>query len=453
MSKIDSNPSALHANPLPPKMKVFVTGLSSEMTRRGLTGFFKSMFPSTTNFTSQCLGSKKRKISGFGFLVLRSKKDVEAVLKQRMFFYKGRNIKAEPYLRSKGLQRHKESLEKKRVFVGRIPAEMESDDLQAALEDLIGPVERAYVVSEYKNSKKRHKGFGYAVFLEAEVAEKALEMGKLFLEDFEVELNLEKPKGKKSIKNHDADEKSYFQLIKNKHGEGEVVRKKQVKKSSSKKSQNRKKGKKDSLSGGSERSERGLVHTKNQSMNNHFHNQPKKLQNQQRACFDEKKEEGGADQAFTRKGPSSRVFKRRERVSCINQRETFKNRIQSSGLGSTNQSSGEVPEHQEKARTFKNKPYSQIFNRKTQNNISWTPISSLEYFGQNHQKSVFFTKKKRKQNSFGRLLRQPILSQDEILDSDGWKRYSLKLLNHSASNIQINLGRPKKSCFGTTRLD
>ena len=187
------------------KYRVFVAGLSNEMTHQGLINYFKSIYPSTISFISKGFGSQKKKICGFGFLLLGSKEDLNAILLQKTFFYKSRHLRAEPYLKDRGLEEHKEDLDSKRVFIGRVPQNMNSTSLWRILEEDVGAVENAYVVNntkrEKKKHKKKHKGFGYAVFASSEIALKAQSMKGLYVQEFESFLNFEKVRGKKTQKN------------------------------------------------------------------------------------------------------------------------------------------------------------------------------------------------------------------------------------------------------------
>ena len=187
----DRNPSPTTQS-LKIKRKVFISGLSVKMTRKGLLGFFKSIYPSVSNFTIKRLGNNTKKLPGYGFLVLTSEEEAQAVLSTKLFYYKGRYLKAEPFLRNAGLKKHQEGLEKKRIFVGRIPANMTSEALWEVMEERIGPVESAFVVSQYK--KRKRKKFGYAIFSSEELAEKALQMKLIYLDGYDSTLNLERPK-------------------------------------------------------------------------------------------------------------------------------------------------------------------------------------------------------------------------------------------------------------------
>ena len=182
------------------KKKVFITGLSNEMTKRGLIKYFKSIYPSTVNFIMKRLGVDSKKISGFGFLILKGEKHLDAILERRLFYYKRRHLRAEPYLKDQGLEKHKECLENKRIFIGRVPENINSVSLWRILEEDVGSVENAYVVTNTKRHKKKHKGFGYAIFASPDIAKRALEMKELYVERLGIFLNFEKVKGKKNLK-------------------------------------------------------------------------------------------------------------------------------------------------------------------------------------------------------------------------------------------------------------
>ena len=179
------------------RFKAFITGLSYKMTRMGVIDYFKSFYPSTINFVAKRFGNSTKKISGFGFLILSSEEELNNLLERKLFSFKGRNLKAEPYLNDQEvLNRHKKHLESRRVFVGKIPQSMNSDVLWSALEEGIGPVESAYVVSNLGKKNKKHKGFGYVIFTTPELAKSALNAKSLYLEKFRSSLNFEKPRGK-----------------------------------------------------------------------------------------------------------------------------------------------------------------------------------------------------------------------------------------------------------------
>ena len=141
-------------------------------------------------------GSKNRIIPGFGFLVLSDEFEVREALREKKFYFKGRYLRAEPYLESGSLKKHKNDLQRRRVFIGRIPPSMGDYELKEVLQAAVGPVENAYGVVNCHTG--RHQGFGYATFERKEDAVRAQELRFVFVEAWGVKLSLEKVKGKKN---------------------------------------------------------------------------------------------------------------------------------------------------------------------------------------------------------------------------------------------------------------
>ena len=189
------------ANPPREEFKVFLTGLSNKMTKKSLLQFFKRNFPSTTNIImkTQKKGKGRRrtntkKIAGFAFVVLTSRRKYNHILSEGRVFFKGRVIRAEPYLENSELQKHKEDLKMKRVFISRIPIEMSDDELSDLLQT-IGPVDHAYTVKDSEDNTPR--GFGYANFSTKNDAYQAVRLGKLFSTKYQTEIFLELVRGKR----------------------------------------------------------------------------------------------------------------------------------------------------------------------------------------------------------------------------------------------------------------
>ena len=190
------------------KYKVFISGLSNEMNKVGLISYFKSIYASTINFIVKKRGSStNEKISGFGFLIMGSFADAQDTLERKLFYYKRRYLRAEPYLRDRSLEKHKEDFENKRIFIGRVPKKMNSMGLWRVLEEEVGPVDNAYVVTNTKKEKNKHKGFGYAIFASPDIAKRALILEEIFVEEFGISLKLEKPKRKKKREGYQKNKK------------------------------------------------------------------------------------------------------------------------------------------------------------------------------------------------------------------------------------------------------
>ena len=442
----DSKSSNYHHQNSNLKLKVFITGLSSQMTRRGLMDYFRSIYPSTINFNSQCLGSKHTKISGFGFLVLGSERDFKAALARRLFFYKGRNLKAEPYLRNKGLEKHKESMERKRVFVGRIPAAMNSDDLWSALEAHIGPVERAYVVSDYQCSENRHKGFGYASFSTPELAAKALKRGKLYLEVFKTELNFEKPQGKISLKNSRL--KADFKLT----NINSIKYKDRKTHKKSKNSKNR-------LGGDKRRSADTKPEYHHLNHHNYHHQNRKRKFQSHRPCSNWECQVLPPRIPILKRLGNTNISQMEMASRSYAEEEALNHQTIPSGIHHTyhQHQVNKFPQYQVAKRggvkNNKNNYFCQnsgIFINKFPKKISQMPRNPKVRSSSSRH---CFPIEKQQQNSkdlFGRLMMKLMPTNEQILDSQGWKRHSLQLLNHTTSNVQINRGGMSQS---KTRFD
>ena len=178
-----------------PYTKIFVTGLSNKMTRKGLLSYFRRLFPSVLKVIITTNGHKHQKISGFGFLAFTNEQEVKEALQRKRFLYKGRCLRVEPYLESGSLKKHRDDLKQRRIFVGKIPRDMIDRELQTILSELLGPIEHAYgVVNCHDHS---HQGFGYATFEDKETALRAIRLGSIYVEQWDQWLALERVNGKR----------------------------------------------------------------------------------------------------------------------------------------------------------------------------------------------------------------------------------------------------------------
>ena len=178
----------------PANQKVFITGISNSMSRESLLKYFCRLYPSVTNFMLKTSKSRNQKIPGFGFLVLTDPEDLEDLLSIKKFYFKGRYLRAEPYLKDCKLREHQHDLHKRRVFVGKIPETMGDRELKGILEVEVGSIESAYIVSDFKTGVS--KSFGYATFKSQKDAQKAIRMGMIQLEGSKGRLRFERVRGK-----------------------------------------------------------------------------------------------------------------------------------------------------------------------------------------------------------------------------------------------------------------
>ena len=178
--------------------KVFIAGLGKTMRPKQVKRYFKYLYPSTLEFRARTTFGKgsKRRATGYGFLVLSDPEEAKKVLETKSFLYRGRYLRAEPYLEKESLKKHQDKLGQKRVFIGRIPAKLTDEDLKELLERVLGPVETCYIVRGVRASTQ--KQFGYAVFRSTEDAKRAFEMAELESEPGGGVMLLQKVKGKDS---------------------------------------------------------------------------------------------------------------------------------------------------------------------------------------------------------------------------------------------------------------
>ena len=169
------------------------------MKRKDMIEFFKSIYPSTINFTPKRLGRNKR-VPGFGFLVLRSEKEAQDALKCEKFLYRNRELKAEPYLTEEDLKTQKDGFEKKKVYVGKIPRRMNTKELKKAMEEAFGEIQKAYIIINSSYKRKHRRGFGYVIFNTEASAKKAIEAKYLEIASFKTVLALERPNEKNQEK-------------------------------------------------------------------------------------------------------------------------------------------------------------------------------------------------------------------------------------------------------------
>ena len=189
---------------------VFITGLSLKMKRRALIDYFRSIYPSTVNFTAKRLGANK-KTPGYGFLVFGKEEEMRAALKRKTFNFWGKEIKVEPFLDEEQLKRQKQELEKRKVYVGKIPKTMNKSHLKSAMEEAFGQVERVFVIKNSTYKRRNRKGFGYVVFSSEASSKRAIEMKTLEVDAFDAVLYLEKPKDRTSSEKNQSEDSNQKQ--------------------------------------------------------------------------------------------------------------------------------------------------------------------------------------------------------------------------------------------------
>lgn len=137
---------------------------------------------------------KTGKIKGYGFLVLKSRKEFEEMVKQKTYKVLDRILFVKPYYTGEELKKFKIETEKKRIFLHPLPLHFNDNDLYIALAEF-GKVEDAFVARDVRN-ENTSKGFGYATFEEVEYAERALQKAKVEYGGFEIGIEKYRRRGK-----------------------------------------------------------------------------------------------------------------------------------------------------------------------------------------------------------------------------------------------------------------
>lgn len=173
------------AKPGKDKVCVFITGLSHSMQqnpealltllKQHIKGACELVIPKSSHTQT----NKDSSLQGFAFLYLENYKQLKPALKlKRIRIDENRTLLIKPFRKGKALHRYKKDVEKRRLFVYKIPGEVTSDSLREAFQ-VYGNVEDAYVILNKKDD--RSKGIGNVVFDRKKDSKKALEAGRIDL--------------------------------------------------------------------------------------------------------------------------------------------------------------------------------------------------------------------------------------------------------------------------------
>lgn len=160
-------------------LAIFVGGLGSTCTAQDLKTYFKT-FGRIASCEPQTWKKGGKKCRGFALVYCGNKKTQIAILKHNRHTFQGRVIECKQYFSSKDkLESHKNNVKRRKVFVGGLPPEIQSLDLERYFMHNVGKVEIAYVVTQHKSGKS--KGFGYVVFKSIKDRRKALGIKDFFI--------------------------------------------------------------------------------------------------------------------------------------------------------------------------------------------------------------------------------------------------------------------------------
>ena len=175
MDAIKSGSSSTLQKPVqqPGTVKLFVGGLTGEMTKETLAEYFKDYAEIEDSFVVY----ENQKPSGFGFITVKDKPSADKILQTRHIVnYSILDVK--PALDRAQAKDKEESDRRRKIFVGGLPKNFSDSSLKEFFE-VYGPVQKCYVVKDTMTGKTR--GFGFVIFTTDEGYLRSLEIPNMII--------------------------------------------------------------------------------------------------------------------------------------------------------------------------------------------------------------------------------------------------------------------------------
>ena len=169
MDAVKSGSSSSQQKPVqtPGTVKLFVGGLTGEMTRETLAQYFSKYAEIVDSFVVY----ESQKPSGFGFITVKDKRAADQIL-QSLHTLNNSILDVKPALDRAQAKDKEESDRRRKIFVGGLPKNFLDESLKEFFEQF-GTVQKCYVVKDTMTGKTR--GFGFVIFSTDEGYAKALE--------------------------------------------------------------------------------------------------------------------------------------------------------------------------------------------------------------------------------------------------------------------------------------
>lgn len=168
------SPSPKKQSPLPPgTVKLFVGGLTGEMTKETLAEYFSDY----TEIVDSFVVHENQKPAGFGFITVKDKRAADKIL-QATHTLNSSILDVKPALDRAQAKDKEESDRRRKIFVGGLPKNFPDSALKEFF-DQFGPVQKCYVVKDTITGKTR--GFGFVIFSTDEGYLKSLENPNLII--------------------------------------------------------------------------------------------------------------------------------------------------------------------------------------------------------------------------------------------------------------------------------
>lgn len=180
-TKPETSTQASHQKSHKKFQEIFVGGLPSYTTAPLLKKYF-SQFGKILKAQPQRWKSGARKCRGFAIIRCGNRSTFESILSTPHSF-EGRVIECKPSLNKKQLLRYNKNLSERKVFIGGIPKNMTSQQLQE-LFSRVGDLEMAYVVQ--RRDGRGNKGIGFVTFKAKIDCKKAVEIREFLYQGKEI---------------------------------------------------------------------------------------------------------------------------------------------------------------------------------------------------------------------------------------------------------------------------
>lgn len=178
--------------------KIFLIGLNVKYTEQEIYNFFLAKYgEKITKVTLKSSKAKNTK-NGCGVLEVSSKKCYEQILSHRKFSYKDRHFFANIFLKGNQLNKFKEEILKRRVYISCLRPSFTDEEIKSIFSQ-IGDIEDAFLI---RRPNGVVSNYGYVMFSSVKDATKALKIGIITVAENKIVISPFKNKHFKGVSQH-----------------------------------------------------------------------------------------------------------------------------------------------------------------------------------------------------------------------------------------------------------
>jgi RNA recognition motif-containing protein len=156
-------------------LKIFLVGLSVKYTEKEVFNYFYGMYADAVTKITLKSSKAKNSRNGCGILDISNQDVYNEILARKKFAYKGRFFFANAYLKGEKLDRFKEGILKRRVFVNCLKPSLTDSELKRVFSQY-GALDSAFLIRKPDGTLSN---FGYVMFKSEEDAKRAIKIGKI----------------------------------------------------------------------------------------------------------------------------------------------------------------------------------------------------------------------------------------------------------------------------------